>query len=148
MPLDLLLVTVLVVAVLTIVVMLIRRRSPLSVSLNVGQGRQVKIGGRAFPPDGPAGQPQRFSVPRELLSVIDDDVVVAIESHSGAAGRSVSVSRKGLRSLQIDASLNSGLVVYGCYEQPVMRTMAYAATPKCIECGDGIIVCSLNPKCR
>lgn len=155
MELDLMLIIALTIAVVLLVVLALKTFRPLTVTLTVGPGRQITVGGTPYPASGPAKGPERFVVPRTAVTRADDDIVISIGMTAEQADQPVSLSRRRLRTLHIDAGLDSNVVVYGCYEPRGMRLMSYAAeeeekhgVPKCIWCRGEIIVCGIDPKCR
>lgn len=127
----------------------VRLFRPLSITLTVGEGRQVTIGGQAFPEDGPARSEESFSVPLKLTTEQEGDIVLSVEPVAGEGASRISIARRRLRSLHIDAALPAGLIVYGGYETALMmmRSLAYSSTTKCIQCGD-VTVCGTMPRCR
>lgn len=151
MELDMLLIIALTITVVLLVVLALKLFRPLTVTLSVGPGRQIRVGGTPYPAAGPATGHERFVVPRAAVSQTDDDIVISIGVAGEQADQPVSLSRRRLRTLHIDAALESNIVVYGCYEPSGMRLMSYAAEDsqeKCIWCRGGIIVCGIDPKCR
>lgn len=151
MELDLLLIIALTIAVVLLAVLVLKLFRPLAVTLTVGPGRQITVGGTPYPASGPATGHERFVVPRSDVTRTDDDIVISLGMAAEQADQPVSLSHRRLRTLHIDAGLESNVVVYGCYEPSGMRLLSYAATEseeKCIWCRGGIIVCGIDPKCR
>jgi hypothetical protein len=150
MELDLLLIVALIVVVAIFAVLAFGLLRPTTITLIVGPGRQVTVGGTPYPASGPASGHERFVVPRSAATHTGDDIVLAIQTYAGETAQPVSVSRRRLRALRIDAGLESSVVVYGEYEPPLVQFRSYAmqAVPKCIWCSGGIIVCGIDPRCR
>lgn len=149
---GLVLLLVLVVAVLLIALLACRLR-PLRITLTVRAGRQVTIGGRAFPEGGPADEGRSFVVPAELTTRRGDEIALSVEPVAGAGEGAIEVSmaRGKLRSLHVDAALPTGLTIYGCYDDamsPWTRTTKYAMATKCIDCDDGVRVCAPRASCN
>ena len=150
MDLDLLLPVALFVAIMMVVLWALRMFRPIRITVTVGDGRRLTIGGMPFPPSAPAAGVEGFVVPRSAVEVSDGEIVLAIgTSGTGEVAQKVGLSRRRLRTLHVDAVLESETVVYGGYEPPTMR-LSYATTPKitCIRCSGGIIVCGINPQCK
>lgn len=151
MELDLLLIVALSIALVVLVVLSLRLFRPFAVTLAVGPGRQIIVGGTPFPASGPAVGHENFAVPRSAVTEADDDVIVSLRTAVEATDQAVSISRRRLQTLHIDAGLESDIIVYGGYGQ--RRTLMWSSAvaeeePKCIWCLGGIIVCGINPKCR
>lgn len=150
MELDLLLIVALIIAVVIIAVLALRLFRPVAVTLTVGQGRQITVGGIQFPPSAPATGHESFVVPRSAITVEGDDVFISIRTAENATDQSVSLSRRRLRTLHIDAGLESDIIIYGGYDPPPKSVRSYAKTvwSECKECDDGIFVCGIDPQCR
>lgn len=150
MDLDLLLLVALIIAVVALAVLALRLFRPVAVTLTVGAGRQIMVGGTPFPPSGPASGHESFVVPRSAVTEEGDHVVVSIRTAAEATPQLVSLSRRRLRTLHIDAGLESDIVIYGGYDPPRTQVRSYAVVlqPKCIWCRGGIIVCGIDPRCR
>lgn len=153
MEFDFLLPVALLIAVTMVALWALRLFRPTRITVTVGPGRQLTIGGMPFPPSGPAAGLAGFVVPRSAVRESDGEIVLAIgTSGNGDVTQEIGLSRQRLRTLHVDAALESEIVVYGGYE-PTMRLLSYATTPtdgepRCIWCRGGIIVCGINPQCK
>lgn len=154
MEIDLLLPVVLFVAVAMVALWALRVFRPTKITVTVGPGRRLTIGGMPFPPSGPAAGLEGFVVPRSAVKESDGEILLVIgTSGSGDVTQEIGLSQRRLRTLHVDAALESETVIYGGYEPPTMRLLRYATTPedgdtKCISCRGGIIVCGINPRCK
>lgn len=149
MELDLLLIVALIIAVVIIAVLALRFFRPVAVTLTVRENRQITVGGIQFPPSAPATGHETFDVPRSAVTVAGDDVVISIRTAANAPDQSVSLSRRRLRTLHIDAGLESDTIIYGGYDPPPKPVRSYAKEVlfTCIVCDD-VIVCGIDPRCK
>jgi hypothetical protein len=122
---------------------------PLTVTLTVGAGRQVTVGGERFPAAGPARDPnESFDVPGRLWTKSKDRILIDVEPVVGSGVVRVELTKSRLKNLHIDAALESGMIVYGGYDRPAMMLRTTQANSKCIECRGGVIICGINPRCQ
>lgn len=125
----------------------------LRITLTVAAGRQVTIGRQVFPPAGPAGDTTTFLVDRELVTVGREDVAVTLDPGIDGSTRSFEVSRRGLKTLHLDANIDGRLVAYGCYAGTTrgsglfVTPLAVETVPQCKWCPPDMIVCGINPRC-